>query len=301
MTTIRVLLEIAAIHNWSLLQLYVNTSFLRGDINKEVYMRLHQALHYLNQILYAKWKDHSMVWNRQVGNATLSSLILSSLEVTLSPRSIIPFSQKKSPKCFIVILVYVYDLVLWGTELHEIQQLKALLDAKFSIKDLGILKYLLGFEVYRNAHGISLCQRKYVLDLIHDACLLGAKPCTIPMQPHLQLQKQSETPISEPTTYWRLIGLLLYLTYSRPEVVYVVSKLSRFLDAPTDRHMLAGVHVLKYLINNLGQWLFFNSTSPLCLKGFSYSYWGACLDTHRSTSSICFFLGESLISWKRKK
>lgn len=86
-------------------------------------------------------------------------------------------------------MVYVDDLVLGGTNLHEIQQLKALLDAKFSIKDLRILKYFLGFEVARNTHGIYLFQRKYDLDLIHDACLICAKPCTTPMQPYLQLHK----------------------------------------------------------------------------------------------------------------
>ena len=91
--------------------------------------------------------------------------------------------------------------MLGGTNLEDIKQLKDLLNAKFSIKDLVALKYFLGFEVARNSQGISLCQRKYALDLISDAGLLGAKPCTTPMQPHLQLHKDLGTPISDPTLY----------------------------------------------------------------------------------------------------
>jgi hypothetical protein len=134
------------------------------------------------------------------------------------------------------------------------------------------------------------------LDLITDAGLLGAKPCSTPMQPQLQLHKASGDLISNPTVYRRLIGRLLYLTHTRPDIAYTVSKLSQFLDSPTTDHMLAGLHVLKYLKQNPGQGLFYSSTSSLSLKGFSDSDWGACPETRRSTTGICFFLGSSLIS-----
>lgn len=78
---------------------------------------------------------------------------------------------------FIVILVYVEYLILGGTNVDEIKHIKTLLDTKFSIKDFGVNKYLLGFEVARAQVGISHFQRKYTLDLIKDAGLLGAKPC----------------------------------------------------------------------------------------------------------------------------
>lgn len=89
------------------------------------------------------------------------------------------------------------DFVLQGTDLEEIQQLKAFLDAKFSIKDLGVLKYFQRFELTKATYDISLFQRKYALDLILDAVLIEAKPCNTPMQPHLQLHKSYGTPLSE--------------------------------------------------------------------------------------------------------
>ncbi|XP_058776035.1 secreted RxLR effector protein 161-like [Vicia villosa] len=121
------------------------------------------------------------------------------------------------------------------------------------------------------------------------------------MQPHLELHQSFGKPISEPSTYRRLLGSLLYLTHTRPEIAYTVSKLSQFLATPTDKHMLAAIHVLKYLKNHPGQGLLFKSNYALRLTGFSDSDWGACPDTRRSTSGICFFLGDSLISWKSKK
>jgi hypothetical protein len=139
-----------------------------------------------------------------------------------------------------------------------------------------------------------LCQRKYALDLIQDTGLLGVKPCTTPMQQQLQLHSASGEPISDPTVYRRLIGRLLYLTHSRPEIAYAVRKLSQFLSAPTNEHMLARLHVLKYIKGCPGQGLFSAANSSLKLKGFSDSDWAACPDTRRSTTGLCFFLGSSL-------
>jgi hypothetical protein len=116
---------------------------------------------------------------------------------------------KQASTGLIVIPFYVDDLVLGETDDDEIQKISALLDAKFSNKDLGSLKYLLGFEVARTQAGISLCQRNNTLDLIQDAGLLGAKPCSTPIQPQLQLHQSSDEAISDPTSYRRLIGRLI--------------------------------------------------------------------------------------------
>ncbi|GAU20316.1 hypothetical protein TSUD_337970 [Trifolium subterraneum] len=301
MTTIRVLLALAASQNWHLFQLDVNTAFLHGDFNEEVYMKPPPGLTLphpdmvckLQKSLYGL-KQASRQWNTKLTDTLLhSGYIQSKADYSLF--------TKHSGAGFTVILVYVDDLVLGGTDMNEINAVKTLLHDKFSIKDLGVLKYFLGFEVARSKTGISLCQRKYTLDLLEDAGLTGAKPCATPMQPHLQLHKESGNPLSDPTTYRRLIGRLLYLTHSRPEIAYTVSKLSQFLSAPTDEHMLAGLHVLKYLKNNPGKGLLFSTSSSLKIKGFSDSDWGACPDTRRSTTGFCFFIGTSLVNWKSKK
>jgi hypothetical protein len=301
MTTIRVFMALAASQGWPLFQLDVNTAFLHGDLNEEVYMQPPLGLELPQSNLVCKLerslyglKQASRQWNAKLTETLLSSGYNQS-------KADYSLFTKKTITGFTAILVYVDDLVLGGTDTAEIDQLKTLLDHKFSIKDLGCLKYFLGFEVARSKTGISLCQRKYTLDLLESTGLLATKPCPTPMQPQLQLHKTSGTPISDPTAYRRLIGRLLYLTHSRPEISYAVSKLSQFLDAPTDLHMLAGLHVLKFLKNHPGQGLFFSSSSLLTLKGYPDSDWGACPDTRRSTTGFCFFIGTSLVSWKSKK
>ncbi|MCI25510.1 retrovirus-related Pol polyprotein from transposon TNT 1-94, partial [Trifolium medium] len=104
-------------------------------------------------------------------NAKLTKTLISSGYV--QSKADYSLFTKNTTTGFTVILVYVDDLVLGGTDLNEIHQLKALLDKKFSINDLGSLKYFLGFEVARSKTGISLCQRKYTLDLLQDSGLLG--------------------------------------------------------------------------------------------------------------------------------
>jgi hypothetical protein len=301
MTTIRMLLAIAASQHWPLFQLDVNTAFLHGDLNEEVYMQPPPGLDLPNPNMVCKLqrslyglKQASRQWNTKLTDTLIQSgYVQSKADYSL-------FTKHFSTG-FTMILVYVDDLVLGGTDMAEINRVKTMLNDKFSIKDLGALKYFLGFEVARSKEGINLCQRKYTLDLLEDASLLGSKPCNTPMQPHLQLHKSSGHPLSNPTPYRRLIGRLLYLTHSRPEIAYAVSKLSQFLSEPTDEHMLAGLHVLKFLKNHPGKGLFFSSSSSLCIKGFSDSDWGACPDTRRSTTGYCFFLGNSLVSWKSKK
>ncbi|MCI05708.1 retrovirus-related Pol polyprotein from transposon TNT 1-94, partial [Trifolium medium] len=263
MTTIRVLMAIAASQNWPLYQLDVNTTFLHGDLNEEVYMKAPPGLDLpqpdlvckLERSLYGL-KQASRQWNTKLTETLSSSGYIQS-------KSDYSLFTKSSCTGFTIILVYVDGLVLGGTYVNEIQYIKALLDQKFSIKDLGVLKYFLGFEVARSKAGISLCQRKYTLDLIQDAGLTGIKPCSTHMQPQLQLHKTSGEPLTDPTTYRRLIGRLLYLTHSRHEISYAVSKLSQFLDSPTTEHMIARIHVLKFLKNNPSKGLFFSSSSSL--------------------------------------
>lgn len=107
----------------------------------------------------------------------------------------------------------------------------------------------------------------------------------------LTLHKGFGDSVSDPRTYGRLIRRLIYLTYSRPEISYDVSKLCQLI-APTDEHVLAGLHVLTYLNGSLGNGLFFSSSSTLTLKGFSDFDWGVCPDTKKSTTWFCFSLRE---------
>ncbi|XP_020210251.1 uncharacterized protein LOC109795223, partial [Cajanus cajan] len=207
----------------------------------------------------------------------------------------------KSSKGLTVILTYVDDLVLAGEDLDEINNVKQILHKEFGIKDLGQLKFFLGLEVARSAKGICLNQRKYALDLLQDTGLLASKPCSTPMDHTNHLHKASGPMFEDVTKYRRLLGRLIYLTNTRPDISYAVGKLSQSLDCPTVAHYQAALRVLKYIKNAPGKGLFFPVASDLKLTGYTDSDWSTCIDSRRSTSGFCFFLGQSLISWKSKK
>ncbi|XP_016173321.1 uncharacterized protein LOC107615806 [Arachis ipaensis] len=208
---------------------------------------------------------------------------------------------KKQSKSFTAILVYVDDLVLTGNEIGEINSIKQDLDDKFKIKDLGDLKYFLGMEVARSNSGIHIYQRKYTMDLLRDFGYLDCKPLSTPFDYSQKLSKESGTILTDNTVYRQLIGRLLYLTNTRPDISYAVGRLSQFLNCATTSHLQTAFCVLRYLKGRPATGLFFSSTSNMHLTGFADADWATCADTRRSVSGYCFMLGNSLISWKSKK
>lgn len=139
------------------------------------------------------------------------------------------------------------------------------------------------------------------MNLLEDSGLLGCKPSTVPMDPTLHLTKDLGKLLAHPTQYRELIGRLLYLTITRPDITFAVHQRSQFLSASTDIHLQAAHQVLRYLKNNPGQGLMYSSDTELCLNGFADADWGTCRNTRRSVTGLCIFLGTSLISWKSKK
>jgi len=202
-----------------------------------------------------------------------------------------------------IILVYVDDIVLIGNNSEEITHITMLLDQDFKIKNLGDLTYFLGFEVARNRTEIHLCQRKYTLDLLQEAGMIDCAPMPTPMVHSTPLSAEQGTQLNENdcTTYRRLIGRLIYLTNTKPDISFSVNKLSQYVYAPTTVHQRVAHRILRYL--KLAPWsgIFFHNDNLMQVEAYSDSDWATGSETRRSTTGSSIYLGNSLISWKSKK
>lgn len=131
---------------------------------------------------------------------------------------------KRLGDSFIALLVYVDDVILVSNDLTLVQNIKTCLHDKFKIKDLAELKYFLGSEVARSNQGLHICQKKFVLDLLKDSEFLASKPASRPMAKECRLVKERSI-LVDVHQYRKLIGKLLYLTTTRPDIAFVVQQL----------------------------------------------------------------------------
>ncbi|CAM8911602.1 unnamed protein product [Rhodiola kirilowii] len=185
---------------------------------------------------------------------------------------------------FIILLVYVDDVLPTGTSSVLIEHIKAFIHDKFKIKDLGTLKYFLGLEVARNSTGLFLHQRKYAMDLLTDHDMVDCKPAKTPLPIKHQLSLSTAQVIEDPMVYRKLVGKLIYLTITWPDLSHSVHILSQFMSAPTADHLMAAKRLLRYIKGAPAQGLFFSAASSLVLTAFCDADWAACPKTRRSTS-----------------
>ena len=269
LTTIRLVLALASIHSWHLHQLDVNNALLHGDLQEDVYLTLPPGFksEKPNQVckllksLYGL-KQASRKWYEKL----TSLLVQNGYTQAASNHSLF---TKTTSFSFTFLLVYVDDVILAGTSLSEFSFIKNILHTSFQIKDLGQLKYFLGLEVSHSKSGISICQRKYCLDLLSDTGFTDSKLVSTPSDPSSRLHHDAITPYHDIPSYRRLVGILLYLNSTRPDITHITQQLSQFLSNSTTAHHHAALRVLKYLKQSHGRGLFFPRDSSIHLLGFS--------------------------------
>lgn len=211
-----------------------------------------------------------------------------------------------------VILVYVYDLLITGNDHNLILETKKNLKENFKIKDLGNLRYFLGIEFARNETGILMHQRKYSLEMISEMGLSSSKPVRTPFELNQKLTTtefdlhfpptdENYRLLSDPSVYQKLVGKLLYLTITRPDIAFATQLLSQFMHNPKTSHINAATRVVKYVKHAPGLGIFMSADLGNQLTAFCDVDWTSCPNNRKSVTGYMITYGNSLISWKSKK
>ncbi|CAL1409757.1 unnamed protein product [Linum trigynum] len=301
MATVRTLLAVASLLNWHLFQLDVKNAFLHGDLKEVVYLERPPGYAYgdsshvclLHRSLYGL-KQAPRAWFEKFQNTILQF----GFNQSLSDPSMF---TKKSATGLVVLLLYVDDMIITGDDVHGIVELKQGLQKAFSIKDLGELHYFLGLEVSRTSQGILLNQKKYIGDLLSDHHFEDCKPVSTPMELNLRLSRTSGDLLPDGAGYRSLVGSLIYLAATRPDISYAVQIVSQYMAAPQVDHLAAAHRILRYLQGTRDVGMFFPSTGNPILRAYSDSDFAGCIDTRRSTTGWCVQFAGSFISWRCKK
>src|SRR6185312_15741262 len=179
--------------------------------------------------------------------------------------------------------VYVDDIIITGNDSLEIVRLKENLNKEFEVKDLGQLRYFLGIEIARSPRGIILSQRKYVLDLLNETGMLGCRPASSPIEQNHKICAQNGDPVDK-ERYQRLVGRLIYLCHTRPDITYAVSIVSRYMHDPRSGHLDAVYRILRYLKSCPGKGLWFKRNGHLDVEEYCDADWASSTNDRRSTS-----------------
>ena len=154
---------------------------------------------------------------------------------------------RESDTGIVVITIYVDDLIIVGDSAMEIDCVKVLLKQEFEMKDLGELRYFLGIEVIRTPKGIWLSQRQYGLDMLSKYGMADCKPISMPLDVNAKLSAQVGDVVEDVTMYRKIVGSLIYLTITRPDLSYTVGLESQFMQLPRKPHLDAVQRTLHYV------------------------------------------------------
>ena len=166
---------------------------------------------------------------------------------------------------------------------------------------MGELKFFLRFQIKQLKEGTFICQTKYIKDMLKKFDMENAKPIKTPMQTNGHLDLNGEGKSVDQKVYRSMIGSLLYLCASRPDIMLSVCMCARFQAAPKECHLMAVKRILRYLVHTPYLGLWYPKGSSFDLIGYSDSDYAGCKVDRKSTSGTCQFLGRSLVSWSSKK
>jgi predicted peroxiredoxin len=208
---------------------------------------------------------------------------------------------KHKGKNSLIISLYVDDLLVTGNDTRLIEEFKQEMMQAFEMTDLGLMTFFLGIEIKQNENDVFIYQKKYAKEILKKFQMEECKTVSTPMNQKEKLSKEDGFDKVDEGYYRSLIGCLMYLTATRPDILFAVSILSRFMHCASEMHLKAAKRILRYIKGTIDYGVKFESCPTFKLCGFSDSDWAGSIDDMKSTSGYCFSLGSGIFSWCTKK
>ena len=270
LNTIRVLLSLVVHLDRPLFQLYVKNAFLNGELEEEVYMSL--------PLGFEEDKKNRMVCKLKKSPCGLKQSPRAWFDRFLKVIRSHGYSQGQTDHTLFVkhssdgkittLIVYIDDIILTRGNFKEMEEIKRLMAMEFEVKDLRTLKSFLGMEVARSKKGISISQRKYTLDLLEETGMLDCKPIKTPIEQGGKT-KLIEGDMVDKGRYQWLVGKLIYLSHTKPDITFAVSVVSQYMHSSCQGHFDLVYQILRYLKKTLGKGLFFGKEGNRKVEIFS--------------------------------
>ena len=310
MSSIRVVLGIAASLDLEIEQLDVKTAFLHGDLEEEIYMEQPEGFGVkgkenlvckLKKSLYGL-KQAPRLWYKKFDSFMLNH----GYNRTNTDHCV--FVKKFSDGDFVILLLYVDDMLIVGQDTNKIEKLKKELSKSFAMKDLGPAKQILGMKITRDraSKRLWLSQEKYIEKVLERFNMAKSKPVNTPLAGHFKLSS-AQCPTSDEEQegmkqipYASAVGSLMYaMVCTRPDIAHAVGVVSRFLSNPGKDHWEAVKWILRYL----------RGTSKVCLKfgenqtildGYTDADMAGDVDSRKSTSGYLMIFAGGAVSWQSR-
>jgi hypothetical protein len=300
--SIRILIAYATNHDFKLYQMDVKSAILNGPLQERVYVeqppgfedpRKPNHVYLLHKALYGLKQDPRAWFDCLKDFLIKNGFTIGKDDSTL-------FTRKVDNELF-VCQIYVDDIIFGSTNENFCEEFSQVMTNRFEMSMMGELKYFLGFQVKQLKKGTFLCQTKYTQDMLKKFGMEKAKHAKTPMSSNGHLDLNEEGKPVDQKLYRSMIGSLLYLCASRPDIMLSVCMCARFQANPKDCHLVAIKRILRYLVHtqNLGLW--YPKGSLFDLLGYSDSDYVGCKVDRKNTTGTCQFLGRSLVSWSSKK
>ena len=299
---IRMLLAFACYMDFKLYQMDVKSAFLNGFITEEVYVaqppgfenhefpnhvfKLSKALYGLKQAPRAWYERLSKFLND-------NSFARGKIDNTL-------FIKIKN-KDMLIVQIYVDDIIFGATNENMCKEFAKSMQGEFEMSMMGELNFFLGLQIKQSSEGTFINQAKYTKELLKRFGMIEAKPLGTPMGTSIKLDKDENGKNVDEKLYRGMIGSLLYLTASRPDIMFSVCICARFQSCPKESHLVAVKRIFRYFIETYDLGIFYPRGVAFELNGFSDADYAGCRIDRKSTSGTCQFLGHSLVSWSSKK